>query len=131
MNKTQAIKLLENDGWTKADALRALESIDFRTNPDELTVRRITSQLAGPELNRRQRSQGAQKGLVTKKTKEIELKEKEHAAKTYRYQRDLKEERGFWRRLLRFVYSKAQEAGFQNPLVEHILNEDSDENNVA
>lgn len=81
MNKSQSIKLLESEGWTKADAMRALEVIDFSANPDEITIRRAISPFAGSELIKRQRLQAAQKGLVTKKTREIELKEQEYAAK--------------------------------------------------
>lgn len=78
MNKSEAIKLLESEGWTKADAIRALEVIDFVSKPDELTIRRAASHFAGSELNKRQRSQAAQKGMVTKRTKEIEGKEQEN-----------------------------------------------------
>ncbi len=71
MNKSEAITLLTREKWTKADAERALVEIDFSTNPDELTVRRAISSFAGSELLNRQRLQAAQKGLVTKKIKEI------------------------------------------------------------
>ncbi|MFN6570886.1 hypothetical protein [Dendronalium sp. ChiSLP03b] len=81
MNKSQAIKLLESEGWTKADAMRALEVIDFRINPDEITIRRGISSFAGSELSKRQRLQAAQKGMVTKKTKEIERNNQEYATK--------------------------------------------------
>ena len=75
MNKSEATQLLVREGWTKADALRALERVDFNQNPDELTIRRAISLFAGPELINRQRLQAAQKGMVTKRTKEIEVKE--------------------------------------------------------
>ncbi|MBD2251451.1 hypothetical protein [Nostoc parmelioides] len=81
MNKSQAINLLENEGWTKADAMRALEVVDFKTNPDEITVRRAISSFAGTELINRQRLQAAQKGIVTKKNKEIERIHQEYTAK--------------------------------------------------
>ncbi|MEH2072542.1 MAG: hypothetical protein V7K47_31070 [Nostoc sp.] len=81
MNKSQSIKLLESEGWTKADAIRALEVIDFSTNPDEITIRRAISPFTGSELIRRQRLQAAQKGLVTKKSNEIERNNQEYAAK--------------------------------------------------
>ncbi|MDZ7963622.1 MAG: hypothetical protein RM368_01390 [Nostoc sp. DedSLP03] len=93
MNKSQAIKLLESEAWTKADAMRALEVIDFSTNPDEITIRRAISRFAGSELIKRQRLQAVQKGLVTKKTKEIELKEQEYAAKIDQFNKYLKQER--------------------------------------
>ena len=73
MKKTEAIQLLVEEGWTKADAKRALNDVDFRANPDELSIRRVTSSFAGKELYKRQRLQAAQKGMVTKKTKEVTL----------------------------------------------------------
>ena len=74
MNKLEAIELLNHEGWTKADAKRALESINFKTDTDidELMVRRAASQFAGAELINRQRLQAAQKGMVTKRNKEIQ-----------------------------------------------------------
>lgn len=74
MNKQEAIKLLNNEGWTKADAQRALNSIDFKlqNNVDELIVRRAASQFAGLALIERQKSQAVQKRFVTIKTKKIE-----------------------------------------------------------
>ena len=92
MKKPQAIKLLEGEGWTKADAIRAVEVIDFNTNPDELTIRRAISSFSGSELYKRQRLQAAQKALVTKKTKEIERKDKEYAAKTAQWEKEQKPE---------------------------------------
>lgn len=79
MKKLEAIELLVSEGWTKADADRALKVIDFTANPDELTIRKAVSVFAGAELIHRQRLQAAQKTLVTKKTKEIERKEEEYA----------------------------------------------------
>ena len=79
MNRTEAIELLVGEGWKKADAIRALESVDFQQNPDELTVRREISRFAGPELDKRQRLQAAQKGMVTKRSKELEGKAAENS----------------------------------------------------
>lgn len=74
MKKTEAINLFVSDGWTKADAERALEGLDFSQDPDELTVYKYSSLFSGKELIARQRLQAAQKGMVTKKVKEIDLK---------------------------------------------------------
>ncbi len=71
MKKNEAIQLLVTEGWTKADASRALVDIDFSLNPDELSIRRASSSFAGQELYKRQRLQAAQKGMVTKRTKEV------------------------------------------------------------
>ncbi|MGF1542743.1 MAG: hypothetical protein ACFCU5_20270 [Pleurocapsa sp.] len=72
MNKSEAINLLNKEGWTKEDAKRALSEVDFSTDPDELIIRKIASLFAGKELVKRQRLQAAQKTLVTKKDKELE-----------------------------------------------------------
>lgn len=74
MNKKEAIELLNHEGWTKADAQRALKSINFKTNIDidELFIRRAASQFAGAELSNRQYLQRAQKAMVTKRNNEIQ-----------------------------------------------------------
>ena len=72
VNKLEAIELFAAEGWTKADAERALKGVDFKTNPNELAIRKAVSQFAGSELDNRQRLQAAQKTLVTKKSKEID-----------------------------------------------------------
>jgi hypothetical protein len=74
VNKKEAIALLNDEGWTKADAKRALELLDFKLNLelDELTIRQAASKFAGVQLDERQRLQAAQKGMVTKKNKEIQ-----------------------------------------------------------
>jgi predicted RNase H-like nuclease (RuvC/YqgF family) len=78
VKKSEATNLLESEGWTKADAQRALERIDFNNDPDELTLRRLISLFAGAELINRQRLQAAQKGMVTRKTREIGLRDEEN-----------------------------------------------------
>jgi hypothetical protein len=79
MDKSETIKLLQSEDWTKADALRAIELIDFNTDPDELTIRRtISGQFVGIELIKRQRQQSSQKSLLTKKSNEIKLMGQKH-----------------------------------------------------
>ena len=74
MKKSEILKLLESEDWTKADALRAIASIDFSTDPDELSIRRsISSQCVGSELSQRQHLQSSQKRLVTIKNGQIKL----------------------------------------------------------
>ena len=74
MNRSKAIQLLRSEGWTKADADRALVSVDFKVNPDpdEIIIRQATSKFAGTELIKRQRLQASQKKLVTQKSNLIE-----------------------------------------------------------
>jgi hypothetical protein len=103
MDKSETIKLLQSEDWTKADAIRAVESIDFNTNPDELTIRRnISSQFAGRELIQRQNAQRAQKGVVTRKTNQIESLKRE-------YQADIKQ------RDLQLALLKQQVIGADSP----------------
>ena len=73
MKKIEAINLFVSAGWTKIDAERALTGLDFSKDPDELTVYKYISLFAGKELINRQNLQAAQKGMVTKKTKEVNL----------------------------------------------------------
>ena len=51
MNKLQAIDLLVSEKWTKVDANRALEGINFADNPDELIIRRAISLFSGHVLD--------------------------------------------------------------------------------
>lgn len=68
MNKREAIQLLNQEGWTKVDAQRALETINFTNslNITETEIRVVASKFAGAELIKRQNLQRAQKAQVTK-----------------------------------------------------------------
>ncbi|MEA5505057.1 hypothetical protein VB735_18480 [Halotia wernerae UHCC 0503] len=116
MNKSQVIKLFESEGWTKADAMRALEVIDFSLDPDEITIRRAISSFAGSELIKRQRLQAAQKSLVTKKTKEIELNKQEYTAKIEHLNNFQKQERERYETIIQNLSGekKLLEVQFQN-----------------
>ena len=83
MDKAEIIKLLQSEDWTKADALRAVESIDFSANPDELSIRRkMSRQFIGSELIKRQREQATQKGLLTRKTNQFDLSQQQYQIDT-------------------------------------------------
>ena len=124
MNKIESISLLENKGLTKADAVRALAVVDFSTNPDEITILRAVCDFACSELSNRQRLQAAQKGMVTKKNKEIEKKDKEYAAKINQFEDDLRQERSYWKDMLGKVYSFANQFGLKDPMIEYLLQKD-------
>lgn len=72
MKQSEIIQILKAEKWTASDAERAINQIDFSSDPDELSLRCQISQFAGKELINRQRLQAAQKGVVTKKSHEIE-----------------------------------------------------------
>ncbi|WP_310481456.1 hypothetical protein [Chamaesiphon sp. VAR_48_metabat_403] len=81
MNKTETIELLKSENWTGADAIRAIEFIDFNTDPDELTIRQtISARFVGNELKTRQSAQGQQKRLVTTKTNQVEQLKQQYQA---------------------------------------------------
>ena len=80
MKKIEAISLFVGMGWTKVDTERALQGLDFSQDPDEITVYKCISLFAGKELVNRQNLQAAQKGMVTKKKKEIELRTTENSS---------------------------------------------------
>lgn len=100
MTKQQAIALLEQDGWKKADATKALQGLDFGNDPNESTIRTHTSLFCGPELHKRQRDRATLKGSLTKKDREMERKDKKYAAQIDEYTTDLKEERSYWQKIL-------------------------------
>ncbi|MFA9202034.1 MAG: hypothetical protein ACEQSC_00585 [Candidatus Nanopelagicaceae bacterium] len=81
MKRSEIIQILKAEQWTEVDAKRAIEQINFSSDPDELSLRRQISQFAGHELINRQRLQAAQKGLVTKKSNEIERQKVQFTAK--------------------------------------------------
>jgi hypothetical protein len=66
MKRSEIIQILKAEQWTASDAARAIEQIDFSSDPDELSLRRQISQFAGNELIKRQRLQAAQKGVAIK-----------------------------------------------------------------
>ncbi len=74
MKKIEAISLFVDMGWTKVDTERALKGLDFSQDPDEIAVYQCISLFAGKELINRQNLQAAQKGMVTKKKKEVDLR---------------------------------------------------------
>ena len=73
MKKSEAIDFLNKEGWKKADARRALDSLDFKRNNSitKMMILRAVSKFAGTELDKRQQLQKGQKIQVTKKTNQI------------------------------------------------------------
>ena len=73
MKKSDAIALLNKEGWTKADAQRVLKSLDFKrkNSINEIMILRAASKFAGAELLERQKSQATQKGIATRRKNQI------------------------------------------------------------
>lgn len=124
MNRKEAIDLAHSEGWTKADAERALKELDFSQDISEGKIWITLSKFAGSELLKRQRLQAAQKGQVTKKDNQIKTIELNHANKVDGFEKKVQKERNEWRQMLNQVYNFANKFGFKDPMIEKIIKQD-------
>lgn len=124
MNKKEAIDLARKEGWTKADAERAFQELDFSQDISEGQIWITLSRFAGSELLKRQRLQGAQKGQVTRKDKQIKTMELNHAANIDDFEKKVQKERNEWRQMLDRVYNFANKLGFRDSMIEKIIKQD-------
>ncbi len=115
-----AIQYAKHFGWTGADAKRAFADIDLK-DADELALLTAMVNFAGPTLYERQRLQGAQKGLVTKKETYIKQIELEFSEKVIDYEKQLSKERSSFVATIAKVYGVASRFGFKDPWVEMLL----------
>lgn len=107
-------------GWTKADAERAFATIDLK-QADELALLTAMVNFAGPTLLERQRLQGAQKGLVTRRNREIKEINLAFSEKVNEYEALLSQERSFLTDTISRIYRIANQFGFRDPWVEMLL----------
>ncbi len=119
LNKTQAIEYAAQTGWTKADAKRAFEGLQFPT--DEIAILNTMVRFAGPELLDRQRKQAAQKAQVTIKTKMVDDLSKQFEAMVDDYEDQIKSDRSSFIALIKAVYSVAQRFGYKDNWIETLL----------
>ncbi|MFK8185413.1 MAG: hypothetical protein AB8B99_18715 [Phormidesmis sp.] len=116
----ESIEYATNFGWTQADAKRAFADTDLK-NADELALLTAMVNFAGPTLYERQRLQGAQKGLVTKKEKQIKRIESEFQEKVSDYEELLFKERSLFVNVIAKMYGVANRFGFKDAWVEMLL----------
>lgn len=116
----QAIQYAKRFGWTGADAKRAFADIDLN-DADELALLTAMVNFAGPTLYERQRLQGAQKGLVTKKEKHIKQIELDFSKKVNAYEEQLSTERSLFVSTIAKVYRFASRFGLKDSWVEMLL----------
>lgn len=119
-NKKEAVDYAKHFGWTGADAERAFASINLK-EADELALLTAMVDFAGPTLYERQRLQGAQKGLVTKKVKYIKEIELEFAQKVEQYEATLSKERSTFVRTVARLYQVAKRFGYSEPWIEMLI----------
>ncbi|MEL6815006.1 MAG: hypothetical protein AAFP03_09355 [Cyanobacteria bacterium J06598_3] len=116
-----AINYAKHFGWTGADAKRAFAGINLK-EADELALLTAMVNFAGPTLYERQRLQGAQKGLVTKKEKQIKKIEKEFSEKINTFEEQMLQERSVFVGVIGNIYQIARRLGYQgDPWVETLL----------
>jgi hypothetical protein len=120
VTKTEAITFAKKFNWTGADAEKAFNGLDFK-NADEQTLLLALVNFAGPELYERQRLQGAQKGLVTKKTNYIKKIETDFANKVSEYEETLEKERSLFVGIIAGIYKFAKPFGLKDPWIETLL----------
>ena len=125
MTQQDAIQYAKHFGWTGADAKRAFADIDLH-NADELALLTAMVNFAGPTLYERQRLQGAQKGLVTKKEKYIKQIEQDFAERVSNYEEQLASERSIFVSMIARIYGVANRFGFTDPWVETLLEQYND-----
>jgi hypothetical protein len=126
----EAIQYAKHFGWTGTDAKRAFINIDLK-EADELALLTAMVNFAGPMLYERQRLQGAQKGLVTKKEKYIKQMEIEFSEKVSDYEEQLSKERSLFVTTIAKVYGIANRFGFKDSWVEMLLEQYNDYQNRA
>ena len=120
-----AVQYAKHFGWTAADAKRAFANIDVK-NADERALLEAMVNFAGPMLYERQRLQGAQKGLVTKKEKYIKQIELEFAEKVSNYEEQLSAQRSLFVAAIAKVYGVANRFGFRDSWIEMLLEQYED-----
>lgn len=118
-NKTQAIEYIAKAGWTKADARRALDSLQFPT--DEITILNAVIRFAGPELFDRQKQRAAQKAQVTIKKKMVDDLSKQFEIMVDDYEEQIKNDRSAFVTLLKTLYGIAQKFGYKDNLIDSLL----------
>lgn len=116
----EATNYAKHFGWTEADAKRAFTDIELKS-ADELALLTAMVNFAGPTLYERQRLQGAQRGLVTKKENYIKQIELEFSEKVSVYEEQLSAERSTFVTAIAKIYGVANRFGFEDSWVEMLL----------
>jgi hypothetical protein len=114
--KSEAVDLARRYGWTKADAERAIESLDLSLITEE-EVLVAMAKFAGPELENRQRLQAAQKGQVTKKKKELQ----KFVEKINEYEEKQEKERSAFMKVIIKIYPVMKRFGLEDPWIEVLI----------
>lgn len=118
-NKGQASDYGAKLGWTKADAKRAVDNLQFPT--DEIAILNALVRFAGPELIERQRKQAAQKAQVTINKKKVKDLSAQFEKMVDDYEAQITDDRSAFVTLLKTLYGIAQRFGYQDNWIDSLL----------
>jgi hypothetical protein len=117
--KASAIIYATQMGWTGADAKRAFEGLALPI--DEIALLNIMVRFAGPELYERQKKQGAQASVATRRANELEKLSAQFSEVVTDYESQLESDRSAFVPIVKKLYGLAQLAGYHNPWIEALL----------
>jgi hypothetical protein len=117
--KASAIAYAKGMGWTGADARLAFQGLALPL--DEFALLNIMVRFAGPVMLKRQREQGAQKGIVTTKTREIEELSSSFSIMAQDYEEQIESDRSAFVPIVKTLYSIAKPFGYRSAWIEALL----------
>jgi hypothetical protein len=117
--KTSAIAYAKQMSWTETDAKRAFDGLALPL--DEFALLNIMVRFAGPVMLKRQQLQGAQKGIVTTKSKELETLSKDFSAMVEDYESQIESDRSAFVPIVKTLYSIAKPFGYRSAWIEALL----------
>jgi hypothetical protein len=125
VTKNQFTEFAKELGWTEADAKRAYEESDMNfklvAQDDKSTLVLALAKFAGENLYKRQCEQAAQKGLVTKRNKEIKQIKLEYSTKIQQIEDALTTERSLLVTIIDRLYKFGRRFGLKDPWIEAFL----------
>lgn len=117
--KAGAIAYATQMSWTGADAKRAFEGLS--TPVDEMTVLNVMVKFAGPQLYDRQKKQGAQQGVATRRANELEALSAQFSEMVTDYELQIESDRSAFVPIIKNLYNIAKPFGYYNPWIEALL----------
>jgi hypothetical protein len=117
--KASAIAYAKERGWTEADANRAFEGLALPI--DAFALLNIMVRFAGPVMLKRQRAQGAQRGVVTTRNREIETLSSSFSGMVKNYEDQIESDRSAFIPIVKTLYSFAKPFGYHSAWIEALL----------
>jgi hypothetical protein len=106
-------------GWTVADAKLAFKGLPLPI--DELALLNIMVRFAGPELYDRQKKQGAQQGVATRRANEYEALATQFSEMVTDYEDQIESDRSAFVPIVKTLYGIAKPFGYRSAWIEALL----------